>query len=272
MILLEPGLSETLSVAIALFALHHGLAKSALFMGAGLARNGVNDRQRRWLVVGLSLPSLALTGAPLTSGVVAKSTIIASEAALPGPWAGVIQVLLPLTSVATALLMTRFLVLVNRCPSEPKRQAGRQPWLSWCASLVLVLLLPLWLMPSVGFSWSIPVLIDSLWPLGLALAVALFAIWSWRHAGCPAIPEIPAGDVLMPMEHLTLMLRNRISATVELLRPTRERIIRAAVAGHKRAWNLVQITRHAEALLGRWRVALILALLLGTVVALLAGS
>ena len=272
MILLEPGLSETLSVAIALFALHHGLAKSALFLGAGLARNGVNDRQRRWLVVGLSLPSLALTGAPLTSGVVAKSTIIASEAALPGPWAGVIQVLLPLTSVATALLMTRFLVLVNRCPGEPKRQAGRQPWLSWCASLLLVLLLPLWLMPSVGFSWSIPVLIDSLWPLGLALAVTLFAIWSWRRAGCPAIPEIPAGDVLMPMEHLTLVLRNRISATVELLRPSRERIIRAAVAGQERAWNLVQITRHAEALLGRWRVALILALLLGTVVALLAGS
>jgi formate hydrogenlyase subunit 3/multisubunit Na+/H+ antiporter MnhD subunit len=270
MILLEPELSKTLSIAIAFFALHHGLAKSALFLGAGLGKTDMDAKRRRWLVIGLSLPSLALTGAPLTSGMAAKSVFVTSEALLPGPWVGVVQFILPLTSVATALLMARFLILVNRRPAEAKQQVGRQPWLTWCASLLLVLLLPLYLMPSVGFSLSIPSLVDSLWPLALALAVALIAIWTWRHAGRPVIPEIPTGDVLLPMERLTLMLWNRTSLTIGLLRPVRERILRAAAAGHSRAWTLIQITSHAEALLNRWGVALILALLLGTVVTLLA--
>ena len=86
------------------------------------------------------------------------------------------------------------------------------------------------------------------------------------------IPEIPAGDVLLPMERLALMLQHRVSSTVDLLRPIRERMLRAAAAGRSNAWTLIQITNNVESLLSRWRVALILALLLGTVVALLAGS
>jgi formate hydrogenlyase subunit 3/multisubunit Na+/H+ antiporter MnhD subunit len=271
MILLEPALTKTLSIAIAFFALHHGLAKTALFLGAALGKTRMDATQRRWLVIGLSLPSLALTGAPLTSGMVAKSAFVTSEAFLPGQWAGVVQFLLPLTSVATALLMARFLVLVNRRPADAKRRVGRQPWLIWCASLLLVLLLPLWLMPSVSFTWSIPSLIDSLWPLGAALAVALIAIWTWRHAGRPMIPEIPAGDVLMPMERLTFMVRDGISSTIGLMCPVGERIRHAAALARIRAWALIQRTSEIEALLNRWRTALILGLLLGTLLALLAG-
>jgi formate hydrogenlyase subunit 3/multisubunit Na+/H+ antiporter MnhD subunit len=271
MILLEPALSETLSIAIAFFALHHGLAKSALFLGAGLGKTGMGAARRRWLVIGLALPSLALAGAPFTSGMVAKSAFVAGEAMLPEQWANVMQLLLPLTSVATALLMARFLVLVNKCPADAERQVGNGPWLIWCASLVLVLLLPLWLTPAAGFNWTVPVLIESLWPLGAALAVALVAIGSWRRAGRPSIPEIPTGDVLLPMERLTLMLRNGLSSTIVLMGPTRERMLRAAATGRGRAWALIQSTSHTEALLSRWRVALILALLVGIVLALLAG-
>lgn len=270
MILLEPALSETLSVAIAFFALHHGLAKSALFLGAGLGKTGMDAARRRWLVIGLALPSLALAGAPFTSGMIAKSALVASEAILPERWASLTQFLLPLTSVATALLMARFLVLVNRSPGNAERQPGRGPWLIWCASLVLVLLLPLWLTPAAGFAWSVPILIDSLWPLGLALVVALVAIRAWRNAGRPSIPEIPTGDVLLPMEWLMLTARNGVTSIIGLMRPIRERMLRAAASGRSRAWLLIQNTSDAEALLSRWRVALILALLLGTVLALLA--
>ena len=271
MILLEPSLSETLSIAIAFFALHHGLAKSALFLGAGLGKTELDARRRRWLVIGLSLPSLALTGAPFTSGMAAKSGFVSSEALLPGPWVGLVTYLLPLTSVATALLMARFLVLVNRQPAEAKRRVGRQPWLAWLGSLMLVLLLPLWLMPSVGYSWSMQGVIDSLWPLALALAVALIAIRAWRRAGRPTIPEIPAGDVLLPMERLTYRLRNRMSPGIASLRAIRKRIRRAAAGVHGIAWTLIQNTSRAEVVLTRWRVALILALVLGMAIALLAG-
>ncbi len=271
MALLEPALSQTLSVAIAFFALHHGLAKSALFLGAGLGATGMSAARRRWLVTGLAVPSLALAGAPFTSGMVAKSILVAGGTALPGRWAGVMQLLLSLTSVATALLMARFLVVADRSPADPEPQVGRGPWLIWCVSVLLVLLLPLWLTPASGFTWTLPKLIESLWLLGAALAIALLAIRAWRRAGRPSIPEIPAGDVLMPFERLALRVRDAAASTIGLMRPMHERIRRAAAAGRGRTWALIQSTSITEALFNRWRIALVLAVLLGAVLALLAG-
>lgn len=270
-LLLEPALSKTLSVAIALFAMHHGLAKTALFLGTGLAKSGMTAARRRWLVIGLTLPSLALAGAPFTSGMIAKSILVGSEAALPERWASVLQFILPLTAVPTALLMARFLVLVNKLSSEGAQPAGRGPWLVWNSSLVLVLLLPLWLTPAADFTWTLPILLKSMWPLGLALVLAIIAFRTWQQVGRPNIPEIPAGDVLLPMERLMYVVRDAVSAAIEPVRRIRERILRGAAVGHGRAWALIQSTSYAEALLSRWRVALVLALLLGILVTLLAG-
>lgn len=272
MILLEPALSKTISVAIAFFALHHGLAKSALFLGAGLGTTAMSARRRRWLVAGLALPCLALAGAPLTSGMVAKVALVAGEGELPGRWATVMQFLLPLTSVATALLMARFLVLVNRRAADGGRAVASGPWVVWVISLLLVLLLPLWPTPAASIIWSMPILVKSLWPLAVALGVAVIAIRIWRRAGRPPIPEIPAGDVLLPLERILLVLRNRLSSTMELILPVRERVRRSAAAGRSRAWVLVQDTGRAESLLSRWRVALVLALLLGVVLVFVAGA
>ncbi len=271
MMLVEPALSQTLRTAIAFFALHHGLAKCALFLGAGLGSTAMDAGRRRWLVIGLALPSLALAGAPFTSGMVVKSAIVAGEALLPPPWASAMLYLLPLTSVATALLMARFLVLVHRSPAGAKRQAPRGPWLAWYASLALVLLLPLWLAPAVEFPWATPTFVDSLWPLGVAFAVALVAIRLWQRAGRPDLPQIPAGDVLLPMERLTQGLRHAFASIAALARPVRRRIERTGAAGRRRAWALIEGTARAEALLNRWRVSLVLALIFGAVLALLAG-
>lgn len=63
--LLAPAAWPLLLPALGLYALHHALAKSALFLGVGLIQaHGV---QRVRLVL-LGLPALALAGAPLTSG------------------------------------------------------------------------------------------------------------------------------------------------------------------------------------------------------------
>lgn len=271
MLLIEPALAETLSIAIALFALHHGLAKTALFLGTGLGKNEMDTRQRRWLVIGLSLPSLALVGAPLTSGMIAKSAIVTSEAFLPEQWLTVLRFLLPLTSVATALLMARFLVLINQLSADAAQRINRPQWLIWYSSVTLVVLLPLWLTPTTSFSWSVAALIESLWPLAVAIAVGLLATWTWRQAGRPQIPEIPAGDVLLPMERLMHILQSKASSLILFLRPIRQRILIAAAAGRSRAWVLIQHTRHVEAMLNRWRVAMILALCVGFVVTLLAA-
>lgn len=271
MILVVPALAKTLSVAVAFFALHHGLAKSALFLGAGLGGMEMGPARRRLLVIGLAIPSLALAGAPFTSGMIAKSVIAASEAVLPARWAVALAILLPLTSVATAQLMARFLLLMSRIPANAGPQPGLGPWLAWIASVVLVLQLPVWLTSETGFAWSMPVIMGSLWPLGLALVISLAAIRIWRHAGCPSIPEIPPGDVLMPMERFVRAARNGVASAIGLVRRIGQRMLRAAAAGGDRAWVLIQSTNVTEALLNRWQVAMTLALLLGTVVALLAA-
>ena len=270
MMLLEPGLSDTLRAAIAFFALHHGLSKSALFLGAGLARAGLGETRRRWLIIGLAGPSLALAGAPLTSGMVAKSALAVSEATLAEPWAGVIQTLLPLTSVATALLMARFLVLVSRAPAGEKPQSATGPLYAWCASLAFALLLPWWLVPESAESFSGQSFVHSLWPLGVALAIAAVALAGWRRAGRPAVPEIPAGDLLLPLERLTLWLRTIALAVAVHMRSVRDRLRKAAAIGRNLAWPLVLSTVTAETMLNRWRIALTLAVMVGVVLVLIA--
>lgn len=231
----------------------------------------MDSARRRWLIIGLALPCLALAGAPLTSGMVTKAAIVAGETILPEPWARVTQILLPLTSVATALLMARFLVLMNVSPAGAKPPAGRGPWLIWSASLLLVLLLPLWLAPAAEFSWTMRKLTESLWPLLAALLLALIAIRIWRQVGRPSVPEIPAGDVLLPMEQLTLKVQSAATSVIEQLRVHYERVKQAGAAGRGRAWALIQSTSGVEALLNRWRVAVTLALLVGAALAWLAA-
>jgi len=270
MVLLEPGLSGTLRVAIAFFALHHGLSKSVLFLGAGLIRRNDNSARRRWIVIGLALPSLALAGAPFTSGMVAKSALVAGEAALHGPWAHVIAYLLPLTSIATALLMARFLVLVSRYHAREKQRIDRGPWLAWLASLLLSLLLPWWVLPATRSSFTTSTLIASLWPLGVALFVAAIAIRLWRRAGRPTLPEIPAGDLVLPMELATTRLRHAASSAALRSQPIRQRWQRAAAAARRGAWSLIHSTGNVEAGLTRWPIALTLAIVVGVIVVLLA--
>lgn len=270
MILLEPTLSGPLSIAIAFFAAHHGLAKSALFLGAGLDSTNMDAARRRWLVVGLTLPSLALAGAPFTSGMLAKSALAVAESAVPEPWATVLRVLLPVTSTITAVLMARFLFLVFKGPVHPKERIGRAPWVIWGASLFLVLVLPWWLNPGQQPALTVQNVISSLWPLGLALATALVALWAWRRVGRPAIPEIPQGDVLLPLEHLLRASRDLASSVGERARSASAMMSRAADVERVRAWALIQRTSRIEALLNRWEVAMVLAVLLGVVLALAA--
>lgn len=270
MILLEPGLSTALGMAIAFFALHHGLAKSALFLGAGLLRVTGDEARRRRLVLGLALPSLALAGAPFTSGMVAKSALVAGEAALHDAWADVIRYLLPLTSIATALLMARFLALVAGDSVQEKSRIGPTPWYAWLASLLVALLLPWWVLPATQSSFTPSSLVASLWPLGIALAIAVIALRLWRRAGRPAIPEIPPGDVILPMESLVTSLRHLGPSVAARSRPVRTRWRRLAGLGHSRAWSLIRDSGRIESWLTRWPIALTLAVMVGVLVIVIA--
>jgi len=184
--------------AIAVFVMHHGLAKAALFLGVGLL-GAVAGRRRRWVWIGLWLPALALAAAPGTSGVLAKAAL---DRAADAAQAGVaIGALLYLTSVASALLMLRLLWLTRRTPvPEPGSApvARGRPEIPWVLLLVGVLVLP-WLSfrdtPMVAAAATASEQLGALVPLGAALLIALAAL-RWPRAWRPTPerrPDRPAG-------------------------------------------------------------------------------
>lgn len=195
--LVHPAWSEAALVAVLLYAVHHALAKAALFLGVGVVSR-IGASWRSAVGIGLAIPALSLAGAPLTSGALAKSLLKApiAEASVAGPS---IVLLLSLAAVGTTLLMIRFLIVL---PRDDNTHSGRHlglllPWLA------LVLLGPVlafapW--PAVGTT-SLDLLTPRKLAVGLAPVVAgvLLAVFTSRMIRrWPRLRvEVPPGDLLV---------------------------------------------------------------------------
>ncbi|MHB0916197.1 MAG: complex I subunit 5 family protein [Thiobacillus sp.] len=186
-----PELWPALLPAVVLYAVHHALAKGALFLGVGVAgaRGG-----HRLLLAGMALPALALAGAPFSSGMWAKLELKAALGGLPAPWEGLLAWLLPLAALATGLLMARLLILVAGREARGDAAGLALPW--WC--LILAgLAAPFWLAPA-------GTRILAATPLAMALAPVLLA-WGLAHAARRLAlrgPAIPPGDLLVLLERM----------------------------------------------------------------------
>lgn len=191
--------------ALWIYALHHALAKGALFLGVGTsAAVSCRGWQRGLVALGLLLPALALAGAPLTSGAAAKIALKNSLEALPPAWIAALDWLLPLTAVGTTLLMARFLFLAWPRADETSSHLAPGLWLPWGCLLVGVALAA-WLLPwddfrdaawksaSPAYSWA------SLWPVLAGVGFAWGASRVTRQFGLFQGVRIPSGDVLIPV-------------------------------------------------------------------------
>lgn len=204
--LLSPAAWALLLPAVAFYALHHALAKSALFLGAGLvSTHGANVPRR----AAFALPALALAGAPLTSGVLAKDGLKQALAALPGPWPDLSASLLPLAALGTAFLMARLTWLAWRL-SAPADGAATPSGLHapWLLAVFASILLPWGLASDEARSQALQLatLAAASWPLLLAVALAAAAAKLHLHA-----PEIPAANLLVPVERLLATLARRLA-------------------------------------------------------------
>jgi formate hydrogenlyase subunit 3/multisubunit Na+/H+ antiporter MnhD subunit len=202
-----PELWPLVAAALIVYAAHHALAKAALFLGLGvIARHGAAPAH----LAGLALPALALAGAPFTSGMLAKLGLKDALTGLPAPWADVLPVLLAVGALGTALLMARLLVRVREAPA-----AGETPislWAPWLLTLAGVAGLTAGLAPSVSWTTALQpgALLSAVWPILAAIALALAALKLRLRA-----PQIPAGDLLVPVERLLAGGARRLA----LLRP-----------------------------------------------------
>lgn len=223
---LDPSHWEAAKALVLLYALHHGLAKGALFLAVPAAQ-AAGGYLRGWVKGGLLLPALALAGAPLTSGMVAKAGLKSVTEALPAPWPPLFQLLLPVTSIITTLLMARFLYLVW---PRKEGQGGLPPalWLPWFILIAAVVLTVfVWPPVSAGVQtqFSPAKWWPAIWPILLGMFLAAAAWRLCRDFGFHLV-EIPAGDLLWLAER----------ATVVLTKPLRALI-----------WFSLLVTRHASA-------------------------
>ncbi len=196
---------STAVLIASIYALNHAFAKGALFMGVGvaLAESRSPRAHRRIILAGLALAALAVAGAPMTGGALAKRALKYFATSSPHAWGPTLDVLLPLSALATTLLLARFLFLVHAKMSDPEREAdghrGLMP--AWGINLIAVsgmawLTITTLQIPVSTEPFTIPDLVKSTLPIagGLLLAVIAY-LYKTRLRR-----TIPAGDLVIPFE------------------------------------------------------------------------
>lgn len=191
-------------IAATVYAVHHGLAKAALFLGGDMA---LHSRRRVTELALLGLPALALAGLPLTSGTVAKLVLKDATGQAPEAWHVALDALLPLAAVGTTALVLRFCYL-TWLATHPEDLRGRRPRtagaaLAWGALLVAVGV-ALWLWPEEAVRYAGERALTgtylwlATWPvlLGAALAVAA---WLTRSITSRLAGAIPPADIYAPV-------------------------------------------------------------------------
>lgn len=176
------------SQGVAFLALHHGLAKAALFLSVGLMMLSTNPLQRR-AVMGLAgLVALSVAGLPLTGGALAK---LAGKEGI----GDTLAFALTLSSVTTTLILGWFLIRMRDLRKDLEQAP---PWRRLFAGILLLggaaLALPwaLWV-SEVSLPQDYPLrpanMLEGLWPvLG-----GLFLLALVRRM---ALPDHPPGDLL----------------------------------------------------------------------------
>ncbi len=169
-------------------AMHHGLAKGALFLLVGVMMAAQSRGQRILCLALAAAVSASVAGFPLTGGALAKAAVKEGLA----EWAALA---LSLSSVATSLILVWFLSRLWRTessdeaglwvfrfslPSALALSAFAAPWLLWGN----------WSGHGPDYVMKAETLMDTLWPVAMALPPAA-AVLRWR------LPRIPPGDLLL---------------------------------------------------------------------------
>lgn len=182
------GAGGTARETVPYFALHHGLAKGALFLLVGVMMAAQGRGQRRLCLALAAAVAASVAGVPLTGGALAKTAVkqdLANWAALS----------LSVSSVGTSLILVWFLARLRDVESSAIPAAwGLRLLLP--ASLAVAAVVAPWMLwqgwTDLGPDYPLKpeTLTSALWPVALALPAAL-ALLRWP------VPPRPPGDLLL---------------------------------------------------------------------------
>lgn len=167
------------SPVVAFYAVHHGLAKGALFLLAGAVMGSAGRARMLLLSVG-GVVALSVVGVPLTGGGAVKA---AAKASLSDGLALAITA----SGTTTALILGWFLWRLARADAKPSAGVVFQrvsvaslsfaavsgPWIFWPQETEL----------ARGYAVSPGVVYAGLWPLALALVLAICMLLASRRKG-----------------------------------------------------------------------------------------
>jgi formate hydrogenlyase subunit 3/multisubunit Na+/H+ antiporter MnhD subunit len=205
--MIVPSGWTSLLPAVLAFAIHHGLAKGALFLTIAVPQRGGAQRVLRTAALAVTAAlGLSLAGMTLTSGAVAKAALKAALAGSGAPSATGIVSALSLAAVGTTLLMARVIWLTGGPWTDAGAlirsadRRGARPFVgAWLTAAAVSLSAPWTVMPMLtdpSQAWSASGLPYILAGAAVAAAVAWLAcrhIWRW-------MPAVPAGDILLALE------------------------------------------------------------------------
>jgi len=188
-ILAFPSLKEPMTIAIIFYAIHHGLAKSVLFLSVGVAplltpflskHNKFEQSRIRPIIKVMTylvviVPALSLVGAPYTSGFFAKNEVKMLLINLP-----YLKYAIAISAVFTGLLMCRFIHMFyyKAQKTNSDKITSEYNLLAIClVNTILVLLAPLYLLKGqytltiIGSQVTINSFMLSLLPVVVAISL-----------------------------------------------------------------------------------------------------
>lgn len=276
-----PELAPTTTAAAVLYAVHHGLAKGALFLGVPVVKHYGHGRAGILVLIGMAGAGLAVAGAPLSSGAYGKYV---SKEAVEG-----IEVLglgldhiLPLVATGSTLLLMRLAFVLYGTEIQAQRRPDGEllSWLAVCAAGITVpwLVGERWLPQAGNFSWTAGALWDATWPILLGLTIGAAV---WGAAAASVLPKqllaagshIQPGDLIVAEESMAIRSYRTGGRAISRLHDVTG-AAGSAVAGSTgaAAAALRQATESAERRTGSWEssgavILVLLALAVGVMAA-----
>ncbi len=253
--LLSPAVAAAGLPAVALFALHHGFAKGALFLGVGILQNvppGTRASRLAW--AGLILAVLSLAGAPLTGGAVSKGALKAAVALTPQAWPSALFIVLALASVATTVLMGRLAYLMaGRTPGAGRPGAGM--WIGWLLMLAPAAVL-FYVFPAAPAP-SLAAIGEAAWPVAAGGTLTAIGWAAARRNGRKVSAHVPSGDLVVVYAAIIRLTARAAAAAGNSLAGGVPRV--RVPEGLRRQSSAFAAA--AESALGNWKVSGLLFLL-----------
>ncbi|MDO5619613.1 proton-conducting transporter transmembrane domain-containing protein [Kocuria sp.] len=258
-----PDLAAACITAAVIYAVHHGLAKGALFIGVPVWKHHAEGLRRYVVIAGIVVAGLVVVGAPLSSGAVGKyaaKEAIASTAVLGVELAD----LLPLVATGSTVLLVRMawiLLHTDLEPHHPKDDPGLPAWLFLVALSATVpwVLTNRWV-PLDSVPGLEPVTLwDATWPVLIGLLLGA-AVWRWLPQKSPRLATrlgevVPPGDLVVPVENAARRLGRVASGGTDFIGLARDKATATMATGWLGAVRATVLATHTEERLSRWRVS-----------------